>query len=568
MRGTVNWLVGLSVSLVVGGAAALQVAATTAPVDPVLKIGIVQRFGATPQSDQLAIAATGGSQLVLAFAGANGQPQTQRLSQVSFDIHQKRLATPQEQHRLILSNHRSFESAETNARQWEALGVKTVVVQPDEWQVWADPEQYGPNEALQILLYARDRDWTSVRSTSQLLPAQPLPQWQVGDREYTSQRVEIRSSTGTPISVNGIPYAGTLTLQPNALSSYTLVNDVPLETYLRGVVPHEIVPQAAPPEAVKAQAILARTYALRNRHRFAPDRYELCADTQCQVYQGLKDTLPLTDQAIADTQGEVLTADNQLADAVYSSTTGGVTAAFEDVWDGEPRSYLKPVPDSLLLRTQIGKLDLSQESDLRQFLALRTGFNEAGLSSYFRWDLDQSLAKLTANLRENQKYLGIPLPPYKQIAGLEVLERSPSGRVLKLRVDLQQADGSITSVTLQKDAILLGLRATYSLLFTIDPIVENGQLTGYTFTGGGLGHGVGMSQYGSYHLASEGYSAKDIIEFYYPGAEISALTPELARMSEPTANSMANSRSERHKAIAQSLNRPDRSAVLGRSDRH
>ena len=79
-------------------------------------------------------------------------------------------------------------------------------------------------------------------------------------------------------------YAGSLKLEPNAYGTYTLVNNVPIETYIRGVVPHEL--GAWPPKAsLEAQSILARTYALRNLHRFVVDNYELCADTHCQVYK-------------------------------------------------------------------------------------------------------------------------------------------------------------------------------------------------------------------------------------------------------------------------------------------
>ena len=210
----------------------------------------------------------------------------------------------------------------------------------------------------------------------------------------------------------------------------------------------------------------------------------------------------------------MLTFEGKLADAVYSSTTGGVTAAFTHIWDGESRPYLQSVHDTLFPNPQLDPLDLSQDTHFRQFLRLRSGFNEAGISNYFRWELHQPLSKLTRNLHENQKYLSIPMPAYKEIAGLEILERSSSGRVQEMRLDLRQKDNSIASVNLRKDSILLGLRATYSLLFTIDPIYRGGTLTGYTFRGGGLGHGVGMSQYGSYHLARQGYSAANILKFY------------------------------------------------------
>ncbi|HAN46865.1 MAG TPA: amidase, partial [Cyanobacteria bacterium UBA8156] len=96
----------------------------------------------------------------------------------------------------------------------------------------------------------------------------------------------------------------------------------------------------------QAQAILARSYALASRQRFVADNYELCATTQCQVYRGLEGTSPNTDRAIATTRGQVLTHQGQIIDALYSSTTGGITANYNDLWDGEPRPYLQSVWDT------------------------------------------------------------------------------------------------------------------------------------------------------------------------------------------------------------------------------
>ena len=132
---------------------------------------------------------------------------------------------------------------------------------------------------------------------------------------------------------------GNLRLQPNAYGTYTLVNTVPIETYLRGVIPHEIGPKA-PFNAAKAQTIIARTYALRNVRRFQADGYQLSADTHCQVYYGLTGTTATADKAIAQTNSLVLTYQNELVDALYSSTTGGVTARFSDVWNGAERPLL------------------------------------------------------------------------------------------------------------------------------------------------------------------------------------------------------------------------------------
>ncbi|MEM6446179.1 MAG: SpoIID/LytB domain-containing protein [Cyanobacteria bacterium J06642_2] len=501
--------------------------------NPTLEVGIVQRLGSDPELTELDFAAPVGTLLTLEFTDDSGQLQRQRMDSVTIAIRDRTLVSSETVQRLILSSHRSFESAAASANYWNELGVETEIAQPDEWQVWADRETYSPAQQIQIQIYARDNDIPSVRPYAIERDARPELSWTWDGRDYTSETLSIVSDRGVT-SVGERMYAGDLRIQPNAHESFTVVNSVPLETYLRGVVPHEIGYQA-PRAAVEAQAILARTYALRNRHRFTTDDYELCATTHCQVYRGLSETRPIADRAIAATAGQVLTYEDELADAVYSSTTGGVTAAFEHIWDGAPRPYLQSVPDTVFQSHQMQGLDLTREADFRRFLAMRQGFNEVGKSRFFRWEQSKTVAELSGNLKVNQKYLGITLPFFQKIVDMEVLERSPSGRVQKLQVDLLEFDGKVTPITLRKDMILLALRAPgleppYSTLFSFDPILDaEDNLTGYNFVGGGLGHGVGMSQIGSYNLAARGFSASQILQFYYPGATLTTLNEQLAQ---------------------------------------
>ncbi len=88
---------------------------------------------------------------------------------------------------------------------------------------------------------------------------------------------------------------------------------------------------------------------------------------------------PVTDQAIASTRGMVLTYKNQLVDALYSSTTGGVTASFSDVWNGEDRAYLRPVVDAAINFWNLSKQSLADEKNFQRFINLQQGFNESRL---------------------------------------------------------------------------------------------------------------------------------------------------------------------------------------------
>jgi peptidoglycan hydrolase-like amidase len=139
-------------------------------------------------------------------------------------------------------------------------------------------------------------------------------------------------------------YSGPFRLQADAYGSWTLVEEVPLERYLEGVVPHEIG-AGSPAAALAAQAVLARTWAVRNQHRFAVDGYHLCADTQCQVYSDPRQAGAAARSAIASTRHRVLAWQGQPIHAVYHATNGGMAAGFEEVWSGEPLPYLKAFPD-------------------------------------------------------------------------------------------------------------------------------------------------------------------------------------------------------------------------------
>ncbi len=297
---------------------------------------------------------------------------------------------------------------------------------------------------------------------------------------------------------------------------------------MRGVVPHE-VGAGAPNAALEAQAIIARTYVLRNLRRFAVDDYQICADTQCQVYKGIGDTWPPADRAIAATAGKVLTYNNELVDALYSSTTGGVTAPFSDMWDGADRPYLQAVIDSVSNIWDLSKMNLSSEENFRKFISLQTGFNEEDWDGLFRWRETSLMPRLNQDLRkylERQKH---PLVNFKTIQLLEVVERSPAGRVIALNVTTDQGP-----LVLRKDEILQAFSAPLSTLFYLEPIYgADKTLKGYVFVGGGFGHGVGLSQTGSHRLANLGWSSDRILNFYYPGSQLRSINDGIVFWQDP-----------------------------------
>ncbi len=488
------------------------------PLEPEITVGIIQRLGENIDS-KLIISATENNLLTIKLPDNS---ETISAPQITLEIDKKALASPQLSEIVVLSNQGTFETAEDSAQKWKKLGIKVEITQPERWQVWAKRDVYQTPLIRRLLLKSlQDQGYSEPYLDSKILTEIPQVSWKINDKIYRAETLEIN----TPNHLfkvkenqnNEILYGGSLKVQPNSYRNFTLVNKVPLETYLRGVVPHEIGPNA-PTEAVKAQTIIARTYALRNLRRFQADNYQLCANTHCQVYQGLTGTTTRSDQAINTTKGQVLTYENKLVDALYYSTSGGVTSFFTDIWNGENRPYLKSVIDAPTAIWDLNKNALTDEENFKKFINLNQGFNETG-RNVFRWNKQAKIEDLSADLRRYLERTKHPLANFNLIKNMTVKERSSSGRILKMEVETD-----LGLVQLQKNDVRSAFGPPISTLFYLEPIFAQDQkLTGYAFIGGGFGHGVGLSQFGSYNLANLGWNNEKILQFYYPGTMIKPL---------------------------------------------
>lgn len=509
----------------------LQAAAVeTKTKDIKLQVGIIQRLGKMPSGsldsaiERVTVQSTAGDLLRVSFPH---QPQSKpiKTEKVVLEVESERLHQPQLSEKLVLSDLATFETAEDSANTWKKLGIEVEVAQPGRWQVWAKRDVYSTPLVRRWLLHSLEANgYTTPYLDTAILHQQPNILIKIDGQTYDRDEVKITADKSL-VKVNTTDrvesdrlYGGSLKLQPNAHGEFTLVNHVPIETYLRGVVPHEIGANA-PPQAVAAQTIIARTYALRNLRRFAVDNYQLCATVHCQVYKGLNDTNPISDRAIAQTAGLVLTYDNELIDALYSSTTGGVTAGFEDTWDGESRPYLQPVIDAPQAIWDLVKSPLDNEINFQRFIGLAKGFNETSRKGVFRWHKTRSITNLNQDLRQYLQKTRHPLADFNTIKSLEVARRSRSGRILTLNIETD-----LGNLQLHKNEIRSAFEPPRSTFFYLKPLYSKAEeLKGYAFIGGGFGHGVGLSQYGSYNLANLGWSAEEILAFYYPQTEIKPL---------------------------------------------
>ena len=142
-------------------------------------------------------------------------------------------------------------------------------------------------------------------------------------------------------------YRGSLAIikTPGAQGKFTVVNEVALEDYLRGILKIEMNPEWNA-EALRAQAILARTYAAKNRGRFADRGFDLDNTQNTQIYRGMNAEDPRTDAAVKATAGQVLTWNGKPADIYYHSDSGGATADISHVW-GSNIPYLQPKAEKI-----------------------------------------------------------------------------------------------------------------------------------------------------------------------------------------------------------------------------
>ncbi len=162
---------------------------------------------------------------------------------------------------------------------------------------------------------------------------------------YPGRWLSVAPAGGGSVRVQGKRWRGRILVYVNDRGVLNVINELPVEQYLRGVVPSEMGPiQYNQVEALKAQAVAARTYTLRNLGEFAREGFDICATPRCQVYKGVEVEHPLSDRAVSETAGQVLLYQGRLADTLYSSTCGGHTEDAQVIFPLKQEPYLKGVP--------------------------------------------------------------------------------------------------------------------------------------------------------------------------------------------------------------------------------
>jgi len=277
---------------------------------------------------------------------------------------------------------------------------------------------------------------------------------------------------------------------------------------------------SSPLEALKAQAIVARTFAVASRDRHRGAGYDLCDTTHCQVYGGAARERETTDRAIAETHGQVLLSDGRPVPAYFHSTCGGATATPAEVWGGsEGPACLAGVPDFPALPDE----DLSSEASLLT-LAVRGPEVFCGASPEFHWELERTRADLEKTL--SRTLPGILRKSFRlgSLQGLAVVSRTRTGRVALLEVRGSEGSCLLRGDTI-RSAFGSGREMLRSTRFVVRPVAtpdapEGAPPESYRFLGFGNGHGVGLCQMGAIGMARLGHDANRILAHYFPGATV------------------------------------------------
>lgn len=346
-----------------------------------------------------------------------------------------------------------------------------------------------------------------------------------------------------------------------ARDGMALVNELPLEEYLYAVVPGEM-PASYPSEALKAQAVCARTYAYGAiLHAGLPELGAHLDDTTSyQVYHNIKENAAST-AAVKETKGVLLTWQGEPAQNYYYSTSCGV-GTDADIWQskgGDPAAYLQAIrlrkqgDDTARRDEEATKTPdaLRDEETFRQFITSRGETDLEREEPWYRWtytvedmDVQAMLSRVQARYAANPEsvltktegdyYVSQPIGKIGRITELSVVRRGTGGVVSELLMETDTGTYKILSEynirCVLCDAVSEAVRQDGSTVipqtllpsgfFVMETGKEEGDVVGYTLTGGGYGHGVGMSQNGARALGSEGVSWRTILEYFFPGCTL------------------------------------------------
>ncbi|MCX8130236.1 MAG: SpoIID/LytB domain-containing protein [Clostridia bacterium] len=426
-----------------------------------------------------------------------------------------------------------YISASQQVEILKQAGITAYPVFIDAWQVWTGfyPDQISAQTGIAAV--------ETVTGTGTCSVVQPDNYRVVIESKSGNvlmvfansvNKLQLHPKAGTSgeiFRVNGLRYRGDLEIRRLSGSDMTLINIVPFEQYVYGVVPEEIE-SYSPSEALKAQAVVARTYALTRIGGHSKWNFDLCPKTHCQMYGdqsegkgGYDAEKAAANKAVDETKGKIVKYNGRPATTVFFASSGGWTEDVENVW-GTEYPYLKSVEDKY----------------------------EPDTSSHYYWTKTITAAKIAETTKKSKSrdvgdVTGISinkLTAAKRILELEVKGtkdnytypretfRTAFGLSSNMYTMTSDADVTVKALNNTKRTIQAGNRKVMTangvkatavkgniLIIGKDGVKKTVQAVpvNYTFTGKGWGHGVGMSQEGAKGMAKAGFTYEQILKYYY-----------------------------------------------------
>lgn len=341
------------------------------------------------------------------------------------------------------------------------------------------------------------------------------------------------------IAIDGHMYRGGVIFTNASDTAMCVINVLTMDEYLYGVVGNE-VSSSWNPELLKAQAICARGFGVSNYNKHASLGFNVCATTNCQVYRGVSSESPSVIDAVDATRGQIVTYEGEIAETLFYSSSGGHTANVKNVW-GSSIPYLMGVEDpyesesvprhkweATLTLSEIGEVMKSKDIAIGDVVSLEAKNDETGRA--YELTVHGTEGSHTF-IRQNtyspfyskgvlsQKYTLIPVGENSKTLYCVNYSKVKSALASKNAID---AKGNIASVGKEFSIISGKGKETYT----------SGSVTAYTFSGGGWGHGVGMSQYGAKGMADAGFTYDEILSHYYPGTELTTFYEEVSNENQ------------------------------------
>ncbi len=328
------------------------------------------------------------------------------------------------------------------------------------------------------------------------------------------------------IKIEGSEYRGGALFTNASDTALCVINILPLEEYLYGVIASEM-PSSWNIEALKAQALCARGFVVSNFNKHSSYGFNVCATTNCQVYKGVSAETQSTINAVDQTKGQVVTYEGKIIESLFYSSSGGYTANAKNVW-GSSIPYLSGVEDpyeskdaprhswsATLTNEEIADALRQNGTDIGDLISLSALTDETGRT--------YELTAVGTLGTHTMKRQGTYSPFYSKGVLSQKFTIAPVTTGSRTLYAISKSPKNLLSSYTAINS--LGIKSNLSGGFSI--ISANGKdtytagtVTGYTFSGGGWGHGVGMSQYGAKGMADSGFTYDAILSHYYPGTEI------------------------------------------------